>query len=127
MKISYRKLIAMASINFMIALTNICFAQTEIKITEDSLPASIKKYLHNKFHYYSISNVQIKIGSDGATTYLIDVRKAKNADQNIVYFLVYDSSGKLLDKRKSKEFIYNGTEPLKKTKPSEGDGHNHQH
>jgi len=126
-EIIYRKLILMASISFMIALTNLCLAQNEIKIPEDSLPGSIKEHLQSKFHDYTVLNAVKKTAPAGTVNYLIDVRRAKNSDQNILYYLLYDSSGKLLDKRKSKEFIFNGIEPVKKTIPSEEEGHNHHH
>ncbi|HKR06608.1 MAG TPA: hypothetical protein VJY62_18380 [Bacteroidia bacterium] len=111
----------------LITLTHICYAQTEIKIPGDSLPGSIKEHLQSKFHDYTVSNAVKKTAPDGTVTYIIDIRRAKNSDQNILYYLVYDSSGKLLDKRKGKEFVYDGKEPVKKTKLPEGDGHNHQH
>ena len=102
-----------------------CFAQTELKISLDNLPKQVKEQLHHKFHEYSIASIMQKTDEKGIITYLLTTRRDINSSETIVYYLIYDSSGKLMSKKKEKEFYYTGKE--KSTpKPSGGQG-GHQH
>ena len=59
-------------------------------------------------------------------TYLLEVRREKNSSETIVYSLVYDSGGKLMSKKKEKEFYYTGKDKSIPTKSSDGhSGHQH--
>ncbi len=107
-------------------ITTTSFAQTELKISLDTLPKQVKEQLHHKFHEYSIASIMQKTDEKGIITYLLTTRRDKNSSETIVYQLIYDSSGKLMSKKKEKEFYYTGKE--KSTpKPSGGQEGGHQH
>lgn len=99
-------------------ITTTCFAQTEQKILLDSLPKQVKEQLHHKFHEYSIASIMQKTDETGIITYLLTTQRDKNSSETIVYHLIYDSNGKLMSKKKEKEFYYTGKE--KPARPSGG-------
>lgn len=124
---SLRFLISVFSILFM-NVTN-GYGQTELKIPQDSLPEQVKEQLHHKFHEYSISSRTKKIDKNGVNTYLLDVKREKNSSVTIVYHLIYNSSGKLISKKKEKEFYFTGKEKSAPkpngSPPTPGGGHQH--
>lgn len=104
-----------------------CFAQTELKISIDSLPKLVKEQLHHKFHEYSIASILQKTDEKGIITYLLTARRDKNSSETIVYYLIYDSSGKLISKKKEKEFYYTGKENKSTPVTPSGSHGGHQH
>lgn len=104
-----------------------CFAQTELKISLDSLPKQVKEQLHHKFHEYSIASILQKTDETGVLIYLLTIRRDKNSSETIVYHLIYDSSGKLLNKKKEKEFYYTGKENKSTPITPSGSPGGHQH
>lgn len=105
-----------------------CFAQIEQKISIDSLPEQVKGQLHHKFHEYSIASIIQKTDDKGMLTYLLTARRDKNSSETIVYHLIYDATGKLMSKKKEKEFYYTGKEKKSTpATPSQNQGGGHQH
>lgn len=122
MKISVRKQIIITGI--MLVITSLCFAQTETKIPQDSLPAAAHNELHKKYAAYAVNSVLKITDKQQNITYKIEVQKKTTQIE-----LLYDKEGKLISKEKSKIYTYDGTEKIKpKSTPSKSnDGHNHQH
>lgn len=104
-----------------------CFAQTELKISLDSLPKQVKEHLHHKFHEYSIASIMRKTDQKGIITYLLTTRRAKNSSETIVYHSIYDSTGKLMSKKKEKEYYYTGEEKKSTPVTPNGNQGGHQH
>lgn len=107
------------------ALTSNCFAQTETKISRDSLPSTIHAELHKKYAAYAVNSVLAITDNVQNITYKIELQK-----RSTVIDLLYDKDGKLVSKEKSKSFSYDGTEKTRqKSTPSQSnDGHSgHQH
>lgn len=96
-------------------------AQTTSNIKTEQLPEIAHVKLDKKYSKYKVNSMVKKEDKQKRTTYQIEVQK-----KNTVFTLVFDENGKLLSKRKSKSFTYDGTEPVRKTQPSH-DGHNHTH
>ncbi|MBW6481522.1 MAG: hypothetical protein K0B10_00535 [Vicingaceae bacterium] len=119
--------IILSFIVFSIVCITTCFAQTEQKISLDSLPKQVKEQLHHKFHEYSFASILQKTDEKGVLTYLLTIRRDKNSSETLVYYLIYNSNGKLMSKKKEKEFYYTGKE--KKSTPVTPSGSNggHQH
>ena len=93
-------------------------AQSERKIQNDSLPASVKLNITQKFDGYKISNAIITT-EKGKQVYKVETRKEVNTDKTLIYNLVYDMEGKLISKKKDKE-IYYSTAPEKETNKEKG-------
>lgn len=108
-------------------ITTTSFAQTELKISLDSLPKQVQEQLHHKFHEYSITSILQKTDEKGIITYLLTARRDKNSSETIVYYLIYDSSGKLRSKKKEKEFYYTGKENKSTPVTPSGSQGGHQH
>lgn len=110
------------AIIFSIACTN-SYAQSEIKITQDSLPAIIKQELKKKYSGYAVNEVMLLTEKTKSVIYKIELQKKNNLVR-----LEYDVAGTLISKSKSKIYSFDGTEKPRRLKPSENnDGHNHQH
>ena len=123
MKKLFKKYLVAASLIF--AAINVCNAQTEIKIAIDSLPASTKKNLNEKFQDYTVSKIVMLTDKAGVVNYKVETKKSKSANENIVYDLVYDSSGNLLSKKKSKEIFYTDSPKFNTEQHNQNDGHQH--
>lgn len=107
-------------IAFLVLIMPFCVnAQTEIKISKDSLPLTIKEHLLKRFHNYSITTTVKTTSQDGTVTYKIDARKEKSSNQVIIYNLTYDVNGKLTDKEKDKEFSYDSYDSKDKEQSKE--------
>lgn len=106
------------------------FAQTEQKIPHDSLPPVLHKKLHELFEKYHVSNLVKATDASGNVTYKMETHKEKAGNgttTDYIQYLTYDSSGKLLSKKKDKVVYYTDSpKPKPKAAPS-NDGHNHQH
>ncbi len=98
------------------------FAQTEIKIKQDSLPITVNNELHKQYATYAVTSILKLSDKQQNVTYKIEVQK-----KNTVIDLLYDNQGKLISKVKSKIYSYDGTEKPKSTPANSNDGHNHQH
>lgn len=118
---NYQRLVVLVSVIFLIALTNICNAQTEIKIPEDSLPSAVHDAVHKKYSNYKINSVAKKTGQQ-TVTYSLELQK-----KTTLLRLIYAADGNLISKDKSKIFTFDGTEPVKSKPAQSNDGHNHQH
>lgn len=107
----------------MLALTGICSAQTETKISKDSLPSTIHAELHKKYAAYAVNSVLKITDKQQNITYKVEVQK-----KSTMIELHYDKDGKLISKDKSKVYTYDGTEKPKSTPVKSNDGHSgHQH
>ena len=110
-------------LSLTLVVINVCAAQTEIKIPDDSLPALIHSELHKKYARYVTNSVLKKTDNLRNITYRIEIQK-----KSTVIELLYDKEGKLISKIKSKVYSYDGTEKSR-TPSSEphqsNDGHNH--
>ena len=86
---------------------NICSSNSQIerKIPNDSLPASAKTNIAEKFKGYKIVSVLLSI-EKGVQVYKVETRKEAGTDKTLIYNLVYDMEGKLLSKKKDKEVYY---------------------
>ena len=115
------KVFAVISAIYFTAHTNVCMAQSAIKIPEDSLPKIIHDELHKKYSAYKVNSITKKSEHE-KITYSLEIQK-----KNTLLRLLYDSDGKLLSKDKSKIFTFYGTEPVKSKPVQSDDGHNHQH
>ena len=102
-------------------------SQTEIIISQDSLPSAIKEHLHKKYHDYSIVSSAKTTDKNGNITYKAEVNKSESSNRIIIIALVFDTSGKILSINKSKQYYYDGTEKSKPKPTNSNDGHNHQH
>lgn len=102
-------------------------AQTETKITKDSLPAQVKEEFAKKYKGYSVAKAIKAMDKVGMVTYRLEARKAKSANETTIYDLVYDGQGKLISKKKDKEIFYTETPPKRQQTPShqQNDGHKH--
>ena len=121
MKIINRRLLVTLSVSFLISLTNICKAQTEINIQEDSLPKVRPDELHKKYKNYAVSSI-VKNALHQEVIYSLEIQK-----KTTLLRLVYSGDGKLISKYKSKILTYDGTEPVKSKPSLSNDKHNHQH
>lgn len=105
------------------------FAQSEVKISMDSLPHAVKEHLHKKYHDYSSSNIMKLTDISGKISYKLDVQNEKKGDGKstvYIYHLIYDPTGKLLSKLKEKEVYYTGAPKSKPVKSNDGhSGHQH--
>lgn len=118
--------IVLLFIIFSTVSITICFAQAELEIPQDSLPKEIKEQCHQKHHHYSMVNAIKKTDKAGVVIYLLKIQREVNSSKTIVVSLVYDKNGKIMSKKKEKEFYYTGKE--KSTpKPSGGQEGGHQH
>lgn len=106
------KYFAMLSLTLLII--NVCPAQTETKIPEDSLPAFAHNELHKKYSGYTVNSIFRKVDTLQSVTYKVEVQKKTTQIE-----LLYDKRGKLICKEKSKIYTYDGTEKPK-SKPSSG-------
>ena len=104
-----------------------CFAQAELEISQDSLPKEIKDQYHQKYHHYSMVNAIKKTDKAGVVTYLLNIQREVNSSKTIIVSLIYDKNGKIMSKKKEKEFYYTGKEKKSTpVAPSESQG-GHQH
>lgn len=106
------------------------YAQTEIKIPHDSLPKVMHDKLHDLFKEYHVSNIVKATDAKGKVTYKMEARKEKpknGATTVYIQYLTYDSSGKLISKKKEKEIYYTDSPAPKPKQTESNDGHNHQH
>ncbi len=120
MKKVIREYFVMLSLTLVVI--NVCSAQTETKLHEDSLPAIVHNELHKKYAHYTVNSISKKVDQLQNITYKIEVQK-----KSTVIDLLYDKQGKLIGKEKSKVYSYDGTEKSRSpSSPSKSnDGHNH--
>lgn len=111
---------------FWFGFVGVTRAQSDVKITKDSLPLQVKDEFEKKYQGYVVSKVFKAVGRNGVKTYRLVVRKAVSIKKTIIYDLLYDATGKLLSKKKDKEIFYTES-PKRQKAPSHsmGDGHNH--
>lgn len=116
--------IIISVITLLLFLTvNNVFAQSELKIKTDSLPSLIKEELKKKYIKYEVNSTTMITEKGKSTIYKIELQKKNN-----VLDLVYDASGTLISKSKSKVYSYDGTEKPKSQPANSSDGHSgHQH
>ena len=107
---------------------NFIWAQTEIKISKDSLPSIVKENLHKKYHGYTVAEAVKATDKNGVVMYKIHAKRKKSEQETIVYELHYALSGKFISKKKDKEIYYDGSEKSKPKPTKSNDGHGgHQH
>ncbi len=109
----------------MLALTNICSAQTETNVPQDSLPAAAHNELHKKYVAYAVISIIKITDKQQKITYKVEVQKKTTSIE-----LHYDKEGNLISKEKSKIYSFVGTEKIKpKSVPSKSNdsqgGHQH--
>lgn len=109
------------AINFVWMIPKI-YAQTETKISNDSLPSVVKEELKKKYSNYKVNGVTMVTEKAKPSTYKIEVQKKNN-----IVELLYDANGNIIGKSKSKIYSYDGTEKPKSPPVKSNDGHNHQH
>lgn len=112
------KYFAMLSLTLLVI--NVCSAQTETKIPEDSLPAFAHNELHKKYSGYTVNSIFKKMDKLQNVTYKVEVQKKTTQIE-----LLYDKQGNLISKEKSKIYTYDGTEKPKSVPAKSNDGHNH--
>ncbi|MDO9001041.1 MAG: hypothetical protein Q7W45_14840 [Bacteroidota bacterium] len=121
MKTTIQKQFLITSI--MLALIGICSAQTETKISKDSLPSAVHTELHKKYITYTVNSILKITDKQQNITYKVEVQK-----KSTMIELLYDNHGKLISKDKSKVYTYDGTEKPRSTPVKSNDGHSgHQH
>ena len=86
-------------------------AQADRKVPNDSIPASAKVNMAEKFKGYKISTAQLGT-ENGEQVYKVEMRKEVSTDKTLIYNLIYNKDGKLLSKKKDKE-VYYSTAPEK--------------
>lgn len=110
------------TLSLTLIIVNVYFAQTETKIQEDSLPSSIHDELHKKYARYTVNNISKNTDKLKNIMYKVEVQ-----NKSTVIELLYDIQGKLINKKKSKVYTYDGIEKPKSPSLSNesNDGHGH--
>lgn len=109
------------SITISVLITINAYAQTGVKIIQDSLPTSVHSELHKKYASYTVNSIQKITDKQQSITYNVEVQK-----KTTLLRFVYSSDGKLISKVKSKIYSFDGTEPIKSKPASDGhEGHHH--
>lgn len=110
------------TLSLALIIVNVCLAQTETKIQEDSLPSIIHDELHKKYAHYTVNTISKNTDKLQSTIYKVEVQK-----KSTLIELHYDIQGKLINKKKSKVYTYDGVEkPKPPSLPNESnDGHRH--
>lgn len=96
------------------------FAQKEMKVVRDSLPASVNIMLNKKYKKYKVDDIVKITDKKGNISFSLSI--AKNS--KIIDFL-YDKNGLLISKNKYKLYIVNENNNIVQ-RPSGGVEHNHQ-
>jgi hypothetical protein len=96
-------------------------AQSEHKISIDSLPASVKTDLQQKFKKCKVTGTVLGSDEKGNKIYKVEAEE-DHKDKILYYHLVYDDSGKLLKKEKEKQVLYNDSPEDKKQPKHSGGG-----
>jgi hypothetical protein len=100
-------------------------AQNSVKIKMDELPMSSHAQIHGKYAKYHINGMYRKTDAKGDVSYKVELQKKRN-----VVYLVFNPDGELIDKRKTKEYSFDGSEkPSRPAGSGNGghSGHNHNH
>lgn len=93
-------------------ILNPLHAQTEAEIKRSELPEPIKTELNKKYVKYTITLILKKVSETKEITFVVEVQK-----KNTVHTMVYDNTGELIDKTKSKNYTFDGSEPVKGNGP----------
>ncbi len=104
-----------------VLITTSSYAQTKTQIPADSLPSAVHDELHKKYRDYKVNSISRK-SEQNKITYALEIQKKTKLIR-----LLYDSDGKLIEKDKSKIFIFDASEPVKSKPVQSNDGHNHHH
>ena len=103
---------------------NTADAQTSTKIKMGELPHNAHNLIHGKYAKYHVNGMYKKQSTKDVVTYQVELQKKSK-----VIDLIYNAEGDLLETRKTREIVFDGSEkPIKSSGGGGGGGHSgHNH
>ncbi|MBN8695608.1 MAG: hypothetical protein J0L87_03670 [Bacteroidetes bacterium] len=112
----------------MLVIGNSVLPQTQTEIHKDALPEEVKEHLHKKYKNCSVVNIVKITFHSGIRIYKLEAHKKINRNRSTIeniYYLTYDTKGKLILKIKDRKTYY-ANSPPSKMQPSTG-GYRYRH